>query len=198
LGGETPPKPAGEDACATVEYAITSDVVPKPNKAPVLSPQKNMKTMRSFASLALAGAAVIFGGCSNSDNNGAAANGSNQPAAAAKPAMQQVSNAAVKAGAAVQATASSAADTATKATAAVAQTATATAAQATDTAQSYIDQAKNLVAQKQYQPALDALQKLANYKLTPDQQTTVDSLKSQIQKLMSSGGANVISNLMGR
>ena len=154
--------------------------------------------MRSFASLALAGAAAIFGGCSNSDNNAPSANGSNQPAAATKSAMQQVSNAAVKAGSAVQATASSAADTATKATAAVAQTASNTAAQATDAVQGYIDQAKNFVAQKQYQPALDTLQKLASYKLTPPQQTTVDGLKSQIQNLMSSGGANVISNLMGR
>ncbi|MBW8864252.1 MAG: hypothetical protein JF609_04885 [Verrucomicrobia bacterium] len=47
--------------------------------------------------------------------------------------------------------------------------------------------AKKMIADKNYQGALDELKKLSDVKLTDDQQKIVDDLKAEAQKLLSAG-----------
>ncbi len=69
-----------------------------------------------------------------------------------------------------------------------------------DQADELITQAKTLIADQKYPEALDALNKMSGLALTPDQQKTVDDLKAQVQKLLSSGtgAVDAAKNLLGK
>ena len=53
---------------------------------------------------------------------------------------------------------------------------------ATAKAQEMIDTAKKLTSENKWDEALKVVNDLANYKLTPEQQTLVDNLKAEVQK----------------
>ena len=63
--------------------------------------------------------------------------------------------------------------------------------------QSLIDKAKSLVADQKYSDALNTLSQLTNVKLTPEQQSLVDSLKSQIQAALAKTGASDAASALG-
>ena len=115
------------------------------------------------------------------------------PAAPAKPAPPAAATVPVPAAP----TAPAMPAAATQAVAAAAAAASATSAQA----QGLIDKAKGLVTDQKYQEALTLVQQLSSLKLTPEQQTLVDSLKAQIQTAMAksatSNAASALGNILG-
>jgi len=151
-----------------------------------------MKTTHIVTAFALSGVLALASGCGKSDD------GTSMGGTSDKSTMQQMSNAAVKAADTVQSTAAAAKETVTKDANAVAKATTDAAAKANDAVQGIIDQAKTLVGQKSYQPALDTLGKLTSYKLTDDQQKVVDDLKAQIQKLMTADAGKAVNSLLGK
>jgi hypothetical protein len=66
-----------------------------------------------------------------------------------------------------------------------------------DQAQGVIDQAQGLVKEQKNQEALSLLSKLANLKLTPEQQKLVDDLKAQIQSALAKAAASEASSALG-
>lgn len=66
-------------------------------------------------------------------------------------------------------------------------------------AQSLIDKTRTYISEKKYEDALASLKQLSNFSLTPEQQKTVDGLKTQLQNLMTSTGftnaASAVGNL---
>jgi hypothetical protein len=66
-------------------------------------------------------------------------------------------------------------------------------------AQTLIAKAKDLIASSNYAEAGETLKKLSEFRLTPEQQKTVDELKAQIQKALSGTDAGkAIGNLLGQ
>jgi prophage DNA circulation protein len=67
-------------------------------------------------------------------------------------------------------------------------------------AQSLIDKTKTFLSETRYEDALASLKQLSNVSLTPEQQKTVNDLKAQLEKLMSSqivtNAASALNNIL--
>ena len=63
--------------------------------------------------------------------------------------------------------------------------------------QGLIDRAKGYVADKKYQEALDTLKQLAGAKQTPEQQTLIDGLKTQIQSALAKAAGSDAASALG-
>ncbi len=132
--------------------------------------------LRSFLSYGFALAAVVWVlGCGKCDT----CTDTSGPSQNAAPAAGDLSDAAAQAADQVKAL----------------------AGQAADKAQDLINQVRSLVEAKKYNEASGLLAQLANLKLTPEQQKTVDDLKATIQQALSqqatSKAAEAVSGMLG-
>lgn len=158
--------------------------------------KRHMKISYSLLGLTAGAALLLAGGCGKSDQPSGDTSKPTPPVAiemqkapdAPKPAAEMVPPAAPAAPAQAVTPAASPADAAAAAAA---------APPAADTeTQGLIDKAKALVADQKYPDALNVVQKLSSMKLTPDQQTLVDDLKTQIQTALAKAtGADAASSL---
>ena len=124
-------------------------------------------------------AALAFAGCSNSENAGTT---SQEVQKAAQSAADSAKKTTAQSAETLQRTAEQVHADATKTASQLKdQTQTAIAA-ANEKVQGLIDTAKKLIADTKWQQALDTLQQVGSYKLSPEQQTLVDALKKQVQE----------------
>lgn len=142
-----------------------------------------MKNTKLITSIIAGVAVATLAGCSKSNENPPAAEAAASAAsAAATPAASP--------------TADAAKDTASQTTAAT----TAAASTATAKFNDVVAKAKTFIADKKYAEALDILNKLSGLVLTPEQQKTVDDLKAQAKKLITSGtgAVDAAKSLLGK
>jgi hypothetical protein len=142
-----------------------------------------MKTQNSIVSLAACVAIVTFAGCSKSNESTLGdSGGTNAAPPAASPVATVTDAAKDMAGQAVAATTNAVDATTSQFTAVVAN-------------------AKQFIADKNYQGALDELKKISSLQLSAEQQKIVDDLKAEATKLLSGGAAgavNAANNLLGK
>lgn len=151
-----------------------------------------MKIKCSIVSIAACAAVITFAGCSKSEKPVTESSGG--PATAATTNVTAVTDA-------VKDTAVKAADAAKDAASQAAAAATNAATAATGPFTDGIAAAQKFIADKNYQGALDELNKLSGLQLSADQQKTVADLKDQATKLLSGGAAGAVDatkNLLGK
>jgi hypothetical protein len=188
-GCSKPEQPSGEASKVTPPAA--SDM-PKPPEAPTpaMEPAPAVAAAVPDASRAASAAA--------SEAPKAAADAVSQAASAAASEAQKAVESPKAAAEHAQPTVAAATEQAVKA--AVSQTNTVAAASSTQV-QGLIEKAKGLVTDEKYQDALKVVQQLSSLKLTPEQQTLMDGLKSQIQtalaKATGADAASALGNVLG-
>jgi len=149
-----------------------------------------MKTERIVATLALTSLIAIVAGCGQKDQT---ASTEATTESKTESTLSSVSAAASEAKETAKQAATEVKQTAEKVAADVKQTAQETTAAAGNKiatlkaeAQNLIDKTKTLINDQKYQDALNSLKQLSNLSLTPEQQKTVNDLKAQLEKIMSS------------
>ncbi|HEU5070399.1 MAG TPA: hypothetical protein VFV96_08295 [Verrucomicrobiae bacterium] len=169
-----------------------------------------MKTTKTILALGTCCAVALLAGCEKkSETTGTSTDQGTSAAQATGDTMKKAADAvATEANQAVDAAKPMVEKTATEvksaATAAV-STVSAAVQPATSTASAdvnakvnqLIDQAKTLLGQSKYSDALNTLQQVNNFKLSPEQQQLVTSLKEQIQKAMAAAGATNAAGAVG-